>query len=249
MRLGEVADVRIAPNPAVIRREGVSRYVDVAERRRALSGLRDARRRGALATSTSPSSSTRSTGLDRQPVGRLIAIGVAAAIGILLLLQAAFGSWRVAALTFSTLPVAVAGGVLAAVAAGGTLSFGSVIGLLAVFGLAARNAVLLIDHYQHLEQDEGEAFGTELVLRGAHERVSGTLATAVAGALVLLPFVIAGPIPGYEIVQPLAVVVLGGLVTSTLLTLFVMPALYLRLASSPEREKPVTAPAVPQPGS
>jgi Cu/Ag efflux pump CusA len=139
--------------------------------------------------------------------------------------------------------------VLAAVAAGGTLSFGSVIGLLAVFGLAARNAVLLIDHYQHLEHHESETFGTELVLRGARERVSGALATAVAAALVLLPIVIAGPIPGYEIVQPLAIVVLGGLVTSTLLTLFVIPALYLRLASNSEREKSVAAPVVPQAGS
>jgi CzcA family heavy metal efflux pump len=251
VRLGEVADVRIAPNPAVIRREGVSRYVDVAanvDGRSLGSAMRDVE--GALATVDFPLEfHPEVRAADRQPVGRLIAIGVAAAIGILLLLQAAFGSWRIAALTFSTLPVAVAGGVLAAVAAGGTLSFGSVIGLLAVFGLAARNAVLLIDHYRHLEQHEGEAFGTELVLRGARERVSGTLATAVAAALVLLPIVIAGPIPGYEIVQPLAVVVLGGLVSSTLLTLFVIPALYLRLASSPEREKSVAAPVVPQAGS
>ena len=141
VRLGDVADVRIAPNPAVIRREGVSRYVDVAanvDGRSLGSAMRDVE--GALATVAFPLEyHAEVLAADRQPVGRLIAIGVAAAIGILLLLQAAFGSWRVAALTFSTLPVAVAGGVLAAVAAGGTLSFGSVIGLLAVFGLAARN--------------------------------------------------------------------------------------------------------------
>lgn len=247
VRLGEVADVRIAPNPAVIRREGVSRYVDVAANvdGRALgSAMREVE--GALATVDFPLEFHPEVRVaDRQPVGRLIAVGVAAAIGILLLLQAAFGSWRLAALTFSTLPIAVAGGVLAALAAGGTLSFGSVIGLLTVFGLAARNAVLLIDHYRHLEQHEGEAFGTELVLRGARERFSGTLATAVAGALVLLPVVIAGPIPGYEIVQPLAVVVLGGLVSSTLLTLFVVPALYLRLGPRPEREPAVAAATAP----
>jgi CzcA family heavy metal efflux pump len=251
VRLGEVADVRVAPNPAVIRREGVSRYVDVAanvDGRDLGSAMREVE--GALATVDFPLEfHPEVRAADSQPVGRLIAVGVVAAIGILLLLQAAFGSWGLAALTFSTLPVAVAGGVLAALAAGGTLSFGSFIGLLAVFGLAARNAVLLIDHYRQLEQHEGEAFGTELVLRGARERFSGILATAVAAALVLLPVVIAGPIPGYEIVQPLAVVVLGGLVSSTLLTLFVMPALYLRLASSLEREKSVAAPAVPQAGS
>jgi Cu/Ag efflux pump CusA len=251
VRLGEVADVRVAPNPDVIRREGVSRYVDVAanvDGRSLGSAMREVE--SALATVDFPLEfHPEVRAADRQPVRRLFTIGVAAAIGILLLLQAAFGSWRVAALTFATLPVAVAGGVLAALATGRTLSFGSFIGLLAVFGLAARNSVLLVDRYRQLEQHEGEAFGSELVLRGARERFSGILATAVATALVLLPVVIAGPIPGYEIVHPLAVVVLGGLVSSTLLALFVMPALYLRFASSPEREQSVAAPAVPQAGS
>jgi CzcA family heavy metal efflux pump len=248
VRLGEVADVRVAPNAAVIRREGVSRYVDVAanvEGRAVGSAVRDVER--ALATIDFPLEfHPEVRAADRQPLGLLIAVGVAAAIGILLLLQAAFGSWRLATLTFLTLPIAAAGGVLGALAAGGTLSFGSVIGLLAVFGLTARNAVLLIDHCRQLEQHEGEPFGTELVLRGARERFPGTLATAVAAALVFLPVVIAGPVPGYEIVQPLAVVVLGGLVSSTLLTLFVVPALYLRFRPRPERESSVAASAAPQ---
>jgi Cu/Ag efflux pump CusA len=105
-----------------------------------------------------------------------------------------------------------------------------------VFGLAARNGILLINQYRRLEQVEGEGFGPQLILRGAGERLSPVLMTATAAALALLPLVIAGPIAGFEIVHPLAVVVVGGLVTSTLLNLFILPPLYLRFGSSPEPE-------------
>jgi Cu/Ag efflux pump CusA len=170
-----------------------------------------------------------------QPTGRLIPIGIAVAIGILLLLQAAFASWRIAMLCFLTLPIAVAGGFLAALADGGTLSFGSYFGLVAVFGIAARQAVALISRYRRLEH-EGEPIGSELIVRGAGERLEPTLMTAVCAALVLLPLVIGGRAAGFEVVHPLAVVVLGGLVTSMLLSLFVLPALYLRFGSSPGAE-------------
>ena len=90
----------------------------------------------------------------------------------------------------------------------------------------------MISHIQHLEQHEGETFGAELVLRGARERLGPILMTALATGLALLPLVIAGPIAGTEIVHPMAVVILGGLVTSTLLTLFIVPALYLRFGTS-----------------
>ena len=86
----------------------------------------------------------------------------------------------------------------------------------------------MINHFQHLERDEGEAFGPALVLRGARERLSPILMTALATGLALVPLVVAGRIPGHEIEHPMAVVILGGLVTSTLLNLFVLPSLYLR---------------------
>jgi Cu/Ag efflux pump CusA len=136
------------------------------------------------------------------------------------------------------LPVALAGGVLAALADGGTLSFGSYIGLIAVFGLAARNSVLLLHHYGELEQQEGNAFGRTLVLRGAHERLSPVVTSAVVIALIFLPVVVLGGMPGLEIVRPMAVVILGGVVTSTFLSLFVVPALYLRIGLS--RADPTT---------
>jgi CzcA family heavy metal efflux pump len=238
VRLGQVADVRIASNPTVVRRQAVSRYLDIAANvkgRDLGSAAADVER--ALGSVAFPADVHFDVlAAQGQPQGRLIAIGIAAAIGILLLLQAAFGSWGLATVSFISFPVAVAGGVLAAWADGGKLSFGSYMGLLVVFGLAVRNGLLLISHYRKLAE-EGEAFGSQLVLRGARERLSPVVMTAAAAGLALLPLVIAGPIAGYEIVHPMAVVILGGLVTSTLLNLFVVPALYLRFGSSPEPAK------------
>jgi Cu/Ag efflux pump CusA len=126
--------------------------------------------------------------------------------------------------------MALVGGALAAFAGGGVLSLGSLVGFFTVFGIAARNGILMINHFQHLEQHEGEILGPKLVLRGARERLSPILMTTLATGLAIVPLVAAGNIPGHEIEHPLAVVVLGGLFTSTLLNLFVMPPLYLRFA-------------------
>jgi Cu/Ag efflux pump CusA len=98
-----------------------------------------------------------------------------------------------------------------------------------VLGIAARNGILMISHFRHLEQHEGEPFGPGLVLRGADERLSPIMMIALATALALLPLVIYGNRPGQEIGFPMAIVILGGLATSTLLNLFILPALYLRL--------------------
>jgi Cu/Ag efflux pump CusA len=107
-----------------------------------------------------------------------------------------------------------------------------------------RNGILMTTHLQHLEQQEGEPFGPELVLRGARERLAPILMTALATGLAFLPLLIAGDIAGTEIARPMAVVILGGLVTCTLLDLFILPALYLRFGSSPV---PVTSsPQVPE---
>jgi len=165
---------------------------------------------------------------------RLLTIAVAAVLGIFLLLQAAFRSWRLAVLSSLTLPSALVGGVLALFATGGVISLGSLVGFLALFGIAARNAIMLISHYQHLEQSEGEAFGLELVLRGARERPALVLMAALATGLVLAPSLFLGDVPGLEIIRPMAIVILGGLVTSTLFSLFVVPTLYLRYGASRE---------------
>jgi CzcA family heavy metal efflux pump len=161
---------------------------------------------------------------------RLLLFAIGAAIGIFLLLQASYGNTRLAMLSFLTLPSALVGGLLGAYIGGGILSLGSLVGFFTVLGIAARNGIMMINHFQHLERYEGEPFGPALVARGARERLSPILMTALATGLALVPLVLAGDLPGAEIEHPMAFVILGGLVTSTLLNLFILPSLYLRFA-------------------
>jgi len=162
---------------------------------------------------------------------RLLLFGIGAAIGVLLILIASFGNVRLGMLGFLTLPSALVGGLLAAYFNGAVISLGSLVGFLTVFGIAARNMIMLISHYQHLERHEDAVFGPELVLRGAMERLSPILMTALATGLALIPLVVAGDVPGHEIEYPMAVVILGGLIGSTVFNLFVVPSLYLRFGA------------------
>ena len=166
----------------------------------------------------------------------MLGVGAAALIGIFLLLQSCFNSWRLPLIALPALPASIAGGVLAASAGGGVISLGSIVGFLAVLGIAAWNGVLLIHHYQHLEGQEKVPFGLDLVLRGARERMLPILTSSAAIIAALLPIVVSGQIPGLEIVRPTAIVILGGLVASTLYTLFVIPALYLVLGGGAESQ-------------
>jgi len=239
VRLEDVANVRIAPNPGVVNRQNVSRYVDVAadiggrDRDAVVSDVQ--RRLEAMSFPIEYHAEVLAA--DRQPTGRLLAIAIAAALGIFLLLQAFLGSWRLAALAFLTLPLALAGGVLATLPAGGTLSFGSYIALFAVFGFAARSTVLLFDRFRQLEQREGLPFGPELVLRGARERVVPIVMTALATALIFVVVLVIGGRPGYELLRPLAAVLVGGLLTSLVVALILVPILYLRFGFSTATEK------------
>ena len=258
VRLEQVADLRIGPTPNAIERELGSRRIDVGaniqgrdlgsvvgdvEDRLASVGFERGYSAEVLGESTELNAAQ----------DRLLIFGLAAATAIFLLLQAAFGSLRLAILTFLLLPMALVGGVLAVKLGDGVLSLGSLVGFLTVFGIAARNGILMISHFQHLERHEGEAFGPALVLRGAKERLAPILMTACAAGLALVPLAVAGSIPGHEIEHPMAIVILGGLFTSTLLNLFVLPSLYLRFgkpaaARVPERQpggaavEPATAP-------
>ena len=233
VRLDDVAEVRIEPAPNVIKREAVSRRIDVTANvggRDLGSIVADVQKRlQELEHPRGYSVQLLGESAEREAAqGRLGLYGLAAAVAILILLQVAFGSFRLAVLFFCTLPLALVGGALGAWASGGTLSLGSLVGFLTVFGIAARNGILLINHYQHLEREEGETFGQALVLRGAQERLSPILMTALATGLALVPLVAFGNIPGHEIEYPMAIVILGGLVTSTAVNLFLVPALYLR---------------------
>ena len=177
-------------------------------------------------------------------VTRFLAYGAAAAIAILLLLQAAFGSWRLAAVSFVALPTAASGGVLLLSGAGLDLTVGSVAGLVTVYGLATRQLLVLVAGYRRREQ-EGERLSFDLVARGGDERLPAVCASTIGLAVFFVPFAVLGGVAGLEILRPLAISVLGGLVTSTLLTLFVVPVLYLRFA--PSRESDRVAATVAQP--
>jgi len=242
VRLGDVADVRVVSSPTVIKREAVSAYLDIGfnvqgRNIRAVVSDVDA----ALKNYAFPLEYHAEVVSDfeaRQTTQRSILIaGIVAVLGIFLLLQAAARSWRLAVVGIVTLPAALAGGVVANLLGnGGTVSFGLLAGSLTILGIALRNSIMLFGHYQVLEERGNEDFGPELIMRGARERLSPTLITALATGLALLPFVLFGNIPGHEIVRPIAIVIIGGLVTSTWLNLFAMPALYLRFGASREAD-------------
>jgi Cu/Ag efflux pump CusA len=164
----------------------------------------------------------------QESLRRLYALAALALVGILLLLFVDFGAWRPTLLVAATIPFALVGGVAAVLLGGGLVSLGSLVGFVTVLGIAARNGIMLVSHFRHLEAEEGVPFGVGLVLRGAEERLAPILMTALATGLALLPLAITGNKPGQEIEYPLAVVILGGLVTSTLLNLFLLPPLYAR---------------------
>jgi Cu/Ag efflux pump CusA len=232
--------VRIKPALSVIRHDAVSRSIDVTAdvRGRSYDAVMTDLRNG-LDSLRFPLEYHAEVVGDRaeQLAAQRRALGIAAiaAVLVLLLLQAAFTSWRLAAAAFLTLPAALVGGVLAVMASGGELSLGSLVGFVLVLVIAARNCVTLIDHCRQLEGRQDARLGPELVLRGAQQRLLPILATAAATALAVTPLAVRGTIPGHELLQPMAVVVLGGLVTATLLNLFVTPALYLRFGSMTER--------------
>ncbi len=155
---------------------------------------------------------------------------LAAAVGIFLLLHAAFTSWSRATLVFVTLPIAASGGIVAALLTDRSFTLGVLSGLVLVLGISVRNGILLIRRFQRLEQDAAATSGVDLVLAATKESSSTVVITAVAVALAVLPLVARGNIAGMEVLHPMGAVVIGGLVTSTLLALVFMPALYLRFA-------------------
>jgi Cu/Ag efflux pump CusA len=261
--LKEVADVRVSPSPTIIKREAVSRHIDV------IAGVegRDVASVAALVESRLLDidfpleyRAELLRGSAERLAARHRAIGavIAAAVGIFLVLQSCIGSWSLAIVLFVTLPAAVAGGALAALAMGGTLSLGALLGLVAVLAIAIRNGISLIQHYQFLSQplrNDGNAHqprphfeqrlqfepaarnddaivAPEVVRRGTWDRFAPILATAVITAAAFLPFAVMGDVPGTEILHPMSIVVLGGLVSATLFTLLAIPAMFLLFTPS-----------------
>jgi Cu/Ag efflux pump CusA len=241
VRLGDVADVRVAPSVNTITHDGVFRYIDVGagvvgRDPNAVSGD-IARAMEAVEFPLEYHAEVLGDYAAQQAnQQKLLGFSIAALVGIFLLLQAAFGSWRLAGVVFLALPAALAGGLVTALAVDREISLGALAGLLGVFLLTARNSVVLMNSYQRAERDGGEPLRPVLVLSGARERVAPVVITALATGLALLPLIGPTPLLGNEIVRSTVVVILGGLVTATLVSLVVLPAMYLSFAPSPQAE-------------
>jgi Cu/Ag efflux pump CusA len=239
VRLGDVADVRIVPAQTVINHDGMSPYLDLGitvEGRSVAAVANDVD--AIVHRLTYPLEyhvEVLSDYTARQAAQQRLLISIIIAVaGIYLLLQASIRSWRLAFITTLLLLATLAGGVLTAILTSDTLSVASLFGLLVILGIGARSAIVLVNHYQHLELEKGESFGSDLILRASQERVAPIVMTTLTTTLALLPFVFLGNIPGLEVVRPMAIIITGGLITSTLLNLFALPALYLRYGASRE---------------
>ncbi len=238
--LGQVAEVRVVDAPASIQRDAVSRRMDVTAQVSGRSvGDVAADLRTELAGMTFPieyhAEVIEQSTADEIGTGRVIGFAVAAALAAFLLLQAAFASWRSALLVAAMMAASLAGGLVVVLATGRDLTIGALLGLLVVFTLAARSGTLVV---ARIRSASGGAFqaraGESLVLaspviRGAGQSLAPVLASTLALAGLALPIAVLGDRPGLEILGTMAAVVLAGLVTSTLVTLFVLPALYLHL--------------------
>lgn len=232
--LGQVADVRVAETPAVIARDAVSRRVDIEAdvSGRSMSAIVDEIESG-LADLDMPLEYhaevvTEGT-FEELGIGRVVGFSIGLLVAVFLLLQAAFGSWRLAALVAAALPVTLVGGLLAALVTGAELTLGSMLGLLAVFGLAVRGAIVIVSDLQSLQPAPDESRG-ELVQRGAAARLPSQVTSYLALAALVLPLALLSTRPGLELLHPMAVVVLGGLLTTSFTTLFLLPALFQHLA-------------------
>ncbi|MEA2843751.1 MAG: hypothetical protein QOJ69_1422, partial [Actinomycetota bacterium] len=258
VRLGDVATVTLRPTPNNIQHEGTTRRIDIG-------ADVEARDLGAVARDVQDGLDDISFPLEHRAevIGvyaerqaaqqRLAGFALISAIAIFLILFTVHKKVRLALLTFVTLPIALVGGVLGNWLAGGIISIGSLVGFFTVLGIVARNGIMMVSHFEHLEEHEGVPFGPDLVIRGAKERIAPIMMTMLATGLALVPLIVAGNIAGQEIEYPMGVVILGGLITSTLINLFVVPSLYLRFAKpgggrskepEPEPEvEPAPAPA------
>ncbi|HEY5979559.1 MAG TPA: efflux RND transporter permease subunit [Microlunatus sp.] len=242
-RLGDVADVRTVQTAAVIHRDAVSRRLDIVaavEGRSVSEVAADLEQR--LAGQDLPleyhAEVLQKSTAEEVNVRGAVGFAIAAALAAFLLFQAAFQSWRLAAITFLSLPLTLVGGLIAALITEQQLSLGALLGLLSVFGLAARMSTMLISSLQSAPD----------VLGGAREQFAPVLTSTVAIGLLALPFVVMGSRPGLEIVHPMAVVLLGGLLTTALVTLFVLPSIYRHAAGLHPGKRSMDEPE-PHPGT
>ena len=234
VRVSDVADVYESTGPNLINREN-------AQRRIVVSANASGRDIGSLVEELQNKIATKVDFTDgdfiqyggqfesQKEASRLILLlGLLSLAGIFLVLFAHFRSSFVAVQIMLNIPMALIGSVFAVLLTGGVLSVASLVAFITLCGIASRNGIMMISHYLHLMKHEGEVFSKEMVIRGSLERLVPVLMTALTAALALIPLALASGQPGKEILQPLAVVILGGLLSSTLLDIFVTPAIFYR---------------------
>lgn len=172
----------------------------------------------------------------------LLINSLVAGLGILLLLLVVTGNWRNVLLVLANMPFALVGGVLAIFATGGVLTLGAMVGFVTLFGITLRNSIMMVAHFEHLVDNEGVAWGAEAAIKGAGDRLAPVLMTSIVTTLGLLPLAVGMNEPGREIEGPMALVIVGGLITSMALNLLVLPTLALRFGRFDPPEDAMTAP-------
>jgi Cu/Ag efflux pump CusA len=249
MRLGDVAEVTIVPNDAVILHDDTSRRVDVKAdiQGRGLAEVQQDIDRGLQQIQFPVSYHAEiltQFAQQQSSVQWLWLLTGVAAFGILVLLQTALGGWRLAAAVFLGLIASLSGAVIAALADGEANYLAAFVAFSAVLGIAVRSCLLLAGEVRNLRAGESEAAGPALVIRAARDRLKPTLASVVTTAVALVPLVLLGGVTGTEVIQPIAIIIWGGLLTTTLFVLFVLPAILLRFERGQTGTQPGTDPAV-----
>jgi Cu/Ag efflux pump CusA len=234
-----LADVRREQGPNMILRENVQRRIVISANvaGRDLGSVVDDMRSAIAQQVAMPAGYRVEYGgqfeSEQSASRRLMILGVGAVAGLFMLLVLAFGRPKDALLIMLNLPLALIGGVAGVYLAGGVLSVASMIGFITLFGIATRNGIMLISHIHHLIEQEGVTDFREAVERGARERLVPIMMTALAAGLALIPLALGGGKSGSEIQTPMAIVILCGLMSSTLLNMVVVPTLYLRYGQGP----------------
>ncbi len=229
-----LADVRRERGPNMIQRENVQRRIVISSNvagRDLGSVVEDMRATIAAAVSLPAGYRVEYGGQfesEQSASRRLLVLGAGVVVGVFMLLVLAFGQARDALLVMVNLPLALIGGVVGVYLSGGVLSVASMIGFITLFGIATRNGIMLVSHVRHLMEQEGVTDFREAIERGTCERLIPIVMTAMAAGLALIPLAVGGGRAGSEIQTPMAIVILFGLVTSTLLNMFVVPTLYLK---------------------
>jgi Cu/Ag efflux pump CusA len=240
VRLGDVASVQVTSGQNIISHESVSRTLDVTANVSGRSVSDVAKEiKATLRQLDMPfeyHAEVVGDYVDRQEAQQqFIALAVAAAIGMLLVLQAAVGSWRLATIALVLLPASLTGCVIGVLLTGGDMTIGPLVGFFAVLGIAARHSVLLIGRYQQLERQGPTAPKSDLITRATRERFVPTVLTIVGAAVALAPMLLFTNVAGHEIAHPLSVVTITGLISAAIVTLVVLPALYVRFSVGQEQ--------------